>query len=517
MSVLASSGWLRIAVVLLTAPYLALVSLPGDWFWLQWVAYVPALLVVLHAPPRELVLLSWLFGAVSLMWLFRWIAPTLTIYLDIAPVYSTAVLVAYGTFCGLPHAVLWSAAPWLRRRFGGEWMWLWPAWFVVVELVSSFVVPLPFHQGMTQYRAGPIWQLASVTGTAGLTFLLALVNAVVAEGLHRRSQGRPWPLLGSIGALTTVLVVASLGAIRHRHVETRLQAAETLRYGQLQTRPTMLERRQQPPDSPFVEWMELTRALPRGTELAVWPEGASTYSLVHPNGGPTRAGRMVGEIARTRNLELLVGTIARGFTNSGELATFNAVQHVTRDGELGDRYDKLKLVPFTEYWPFGDGLVGLAEWLDIDKASLKHGTRPVVFEGSSARMAAPVCYESLLPGLFREFEGAELFVVVTNDGWFLDSAATHQHAMHAAVRAIELGRPIIHAAYTGVSFVVEPHGVILHETAPFTEVSRAVDVRLATFDTLYGQWGDWFALACLVGLVFRMVSHAPSRSDSDGR
>ena len=116
-------------------------------------------------------------------------------------------------------------------------------------------------------------------------------------------------------------------------------------------------------------------------------------------------------------------------------------------------------------------------------------------------MASPICYEAILSRVCRQFPGVELFVTITNDAWFGDSAAPHQHAMLAAVRAMELGVPLFRSAYTGVSLVVEPHGAIHYETTPFTEVNRVVDVRLGTVNTVYRRFGDWFVLLCLAGLV----------------
>jgi len=89
-------------------------------------------------------------------------------------------------------------------------------------------------------------------------------------------------------------------------------------------------------------------------------------------------------------------------------------------------------------------------------------------------------------------------VNITNDGWFGDTAAPHQHAMLAAAYAVELGRPMVRIAYTGVSMIVEPHGVIRYETRPYTEVAEVVDLRLATFDTPYRTWGRAFPWVCAV-------------------
>ena len=70
--------------------------------------------------------------------------------------------------------------------------------------------------------------------------------------------------------------------------------------------------------------------------------------------------------------------------------------------------------------------------------------------------------------------------------------------MLAALRATELGVPMVRSAYSGISFVVEPHGRIHSETEPFTEVARVVEVRLGTVTTPYGRFGDWFAWLCVI-------------------
>ena len=90
---------------------------------------------------------------------------------------------------------------------------------------------------------------------------------------------------------------------------------------------------------------------------------------------------------------------------------------------------------------------------------------------------------------------------MTNDAWFGTTAAPHQHAMLAAARATELGIPLVRSGYTGVSMVVEPHGRIYAETRPFERENKVVRVRMATFDTPYKRFGDWFVLLCALGLL----------------
>ncbi|MEM6930666.1 MAG: apolipoprotein N-acyltransferase, partial [Myxococcota bacterium] len=237
--------------------------------------------------------------------------------------------------------------------------------------------------------------------------------------------------------------------------------------------------------------------------LAVWPEGACPYSLAERDGKTPQATQILSRVAREQNLELIVGagTYVRQEGDDGQRDTinFNSVYHFHRDGSTSDRYDKMVPLPFGEYWPFGDFLKDLSYSLGI--GNFRPGDTPVLFDGDRVKMASPICYEAILPHVCRRFEGADLFVTITNDAWFLDTSAPHLHAMLAAIRSTELGIPMIRSAYTGVSFVVEPHGEIRHETVPFTDVARVVDVRLGKLDTFYRRWGDWFVLLCAFALV----------------
>ena len=87
---------------------------------------------------------------------------------------------------------------------------------------------------------------------------------------------------------------------------------------------------------------------------------------------------------------------------------------------------------------------------------------------------------------------------VTNDGWFGSMFAPHQHAMLAVNRTVELGIPLYRVAYTGVSLSADPAGRISHETRPYEEVSRVVEIKPGRIDTFYRTYGDWFPALCLL-------------------
>lgn len=506
----------RWAAAIVGAWGLTLLAPPLNLHGLHWVAYLPMFWALRADSPRANLRLGYAYGFVAVASLFWWIVPTITTF---SPGFWTPaallVLVLFSAVFGLPYVVLWSAVHPLRRRLGAWWVVALPALQVLLEWFGTYALLFPYHHGVSQYRFPYTWQLVSVTGIWGLSYLVFLVNAALAEVMYRRREGRGVPvvpLAGAVGALSAVIV---WGAWRYERVEAQLRDAERVTVAQLQSSQGMLERMRRSPTDEFELWMSQTRGVPDGTDLAVWPEGASPYDLAVTKGSRGKPSRSLSRLAAAKELELIVGGgshVREQLPDGGrEYVLYNSVFHISDDGELEGKYDKMVPLPFGEYLPFGDWAPDLRRSLGI--GDFHAGDVPVVFAADGATIASPICYEAILSRVCRQFPGADLFVTVTNDAWFGDTAAPHQHAMLAAVRAVELGVPMFRDAYTGVSMVIEPHGAIHYETDPFTDVHRVVEVRVAAIDTVYRRWGDWFVLLCAATLGFlalRRISQAPA-------
>jgi apolipoprotein N-acyltransferase len=506
----ARSRWDRIAATLLGAAVLSILSPPLNWHWLHWVAYLPMFWAMREEDPRGNRWLSWLYGIVGVGLLFRWIVHTITVFSPIPKPGALAILLLFAAVFGLQYLLLWPAVHPLRKRLGTWWVLAFPALEIVIEWLCMKVLLFPYNHGVSQYRVPWTWQIVSVTGVWGASFVLFLVNSALAEVIYRRREGRPLPVGALAGAGAVLLATVGFGAWRTQRVEQALQQAPVLRVAQLQSDKDMEYRMTHSARSAFEEWVAATRAVPPGSaDLVVWPEGACPYDL---NEIPERinlARQGLGELARRGGFELLVGGGTRLRTPDPEMGedrvdVFNSVYFFRKDGTVSEpQYDKMVPLPFGEYLPFGDYFPELGRTLNI--GDFRAGTEPVLFDSAIGEVASPICYEAILPDTARQFHAADLLAVVTNDAWFGDTANPHQHAMLAATRATELGIPMFRSAYTGISLVVEPHGAIHSETDPFEAVSRVVEVRLAKFDTLYARWGNWFVGVCGLGLVIALA------------
>ena len=180
-------------------------------------------------------------------------------------------------------------------------------------------------------------------------------------------------------------------------------------------------------------------------------------------------------------------------------------------------YRKAHLVPFGEYIPLR-GIFPPFEWVAgrLIPADFQAGKSfdPLVTEEGGFQIIPLICFEDTIGRLARKFvrQGEpQLIVNVTNDGWFWESAGSIQHLANARFRCIELRRPMVRAANTGVSCIIDELGSLYdQESTPPFERKIADDVTGSTFVTgclpgtvrmqkdspltIYARFGDWFSV-----------------------
>ena len=492
---------LRVAVTLLSASLLSLLAPPANWHLMHWFVFLPFFWVLQEDTPRANRWYGYLYGVFSVAVLFRWIVDTITLFSPIPWVVSIGILLLFAAVFGAPYVLIWGAVHPLRKRIGTWWVVVLPAVAVVTEWLSTYLILFPYHHGASQYRVPYTWQILSITGIWGLTYLIYLVNCGWAEILYRRREGElAFPVYAVTGPIAVLSSVVIFGAIRYERVEETLRKAPTVRMAQIQLATTMVERMSSDARSSFREWVRLTdRFRPGQVDIVVWSEGSCPYFL-----SDERNRLPISQIAKSGQFEFIVGAGARDpvpGSSDGDFNIFNTVYFFDDQGEMTGRYDKMVPLPFGEYLPGSRWFPALAGMIP-GVGDFRPGVIPTVVEGTHLRVATPICYEAILGRVCRQYPDPDLLVNVTNDGWFGDTAAPHQHAMLAAIRATELGVPMFRAAYSGVSMIVEPHGHIYAETVPFTQVTRITTLRAITIPTFYGRFGDWFVWLCMAIVGF---------------
>jgi apolipoprotein N-acyltransferase len=235
------------------------------------------------------------------------------------------------------------------------------------------------------------------------------------------------------------------------------------------------------------------------------------------------------------DLDVLEG----GAVEATEDARYNSTYLVQDGNVMPSRYDKLHLTPFGEVMPYisrwktleslflqvGIGAAGMQFNLDAGSRAVTHTLET---ESGPVRLATPICFEGIMPGVCRRLayaagqRRADLFVQVTNEGWFGDfDPGREQHLQIVRWRAVELGISIVRAANTGISAAIDPSGRVTQRGVERGDtkvegVLRA-SVPLAGSSTLYGRLGDvvgWISLG--LGALIMLAGVVRARRESQG-
>ncbi|MFD7446032.1 apolipoprotein N-acyltransferase [Streptomyces sp. NPDC059909] len=489
---LSASPWWRGVAVFATGalPVLAFPA-PGLW-WFAYVALVPWLLLVRTAPTgRRAVVEGWLGGTGFMLAMHHWLMPNLHVFI---------LLIA--ALLGL----LWAPWGWLvRSMLGGApspgraaaAIAVVPSGWLMVEVVRSWEgLGGPWGLlGASQWQVPPALRLASVGGVWLVSLLVVAVNTAVVV-LVAVPTARV-PAVAGVCACALAVGAVWLWAPRPG------RSGEDVRIAVVQ--PGVING-VGGADRRFARGEQLTRELAgRDVDLVVWGESSVGVDLA---ARPRFAARLAA-VSRAVGADVLVNVDARRSDRPG---IFKSSVLVGPDGPTGDRYDKMRLVPFGEYVP-ARALLGWAT--SVGKAAGEdrmRGSRQSVMvlpddEGRAGLRVGPlVCFESAFPDMSRRLvrSGTQLLIAQSATSTFQDSWAPAQHASLAALRAAETGRPMVHATLTGVSAVYGPGGEPVGERlSTGTSASAVYEVPLAGGTTPYVRLGDWpvyGALAVLAAL-----------------
>ena len=197
---------------------------------------------------------------------------------------------------------------------------------------------------------------------------------------------------------------------------------------------------------------------------------------------------------------LLVGN---GYAPPGELSRtveYNSAV-LYEGGAISGRYDKVKLVPFTEYFPYGKLFPGLARWL-IDKFGYfwTPGPGPTLLASGQSRFAAPICFEDSFGRYMASFDKPDFYIIQTNDSWAKSESMQEQHLAMSIFRAAETGSIFLRVADTGATAVIAPNGHVVASLQPFEAATLHVDVPLGSASTTIYEAGGMnadIAILCI--------------------
>ncbi len=234
---------------------------------------------------------------------------------------------------------------------------------------------------------------------------------------------------------------------------------------------------------------------PARPPIIVWPESALPRLIGEEDA--LRARVMAGMPPQS---QLLTGGLHRIIDETGTASIFNSLLAISADGQIAARHDKVRLVPFGEFLPVQWLLepIGLRQLVNLPPGfAAGEDDRVIRLDGLPA-FAGFICYEAVFPRSRPYPSRPEMLVNVTNDAWFGTSGGPHQHLGHARFRAIEQGVPMIRAANTGISAVIDSAGRVrsMLGLGAVGHLDVALPARLAV--TPYSIIGDTGLLVLLL-------------------
>lgn len=433
---------------------------------------------------------------------------------------GTLYWIGWATLPGLLGALLWLPVftalfsgifTLVRKRWGNIAFLAVPFLWTGIEIINSMgAMAFPWNKLAYSFSRIPAMiQFASWTGAYGVTFWIMILNVLIYSAV--RNHGKAGRRNISIFIVLCILpLLHGLLTMNDRFEEEQLRIS--LVQGNIDPykkwTPEFI-------DTSFSVYHRLTnQGATQNPDFIVWPETATPAYIRHKYSYLRRIKTQIDSI----NIPLITGAPDYDWDEEGNFHTYNGALLIRPNSMKIERYNKIRLVPFSEKVPFVEQLPFLYNILDRihpDIGDFTSGDSICVFHAHSATLkrevafSIAICFESIFPGLIRQSieRGAEFLLIITNDGWFGNTSGPYQHHEIAVLRAIENRRSIARCANTGISSIIDPWGRVtmrskLNEEIVLTGFVPVNNER--SFYTRYGIWIERFFLS-INGLIITML------------
>jgi apolipoprotein N-acyltransferase len=500
---------------------------PFDLAALAWFAAVPMLIAVDRAPTYGRALfLGWWAGVVETGGGFYWLIDLAHRFAGFSWIAAALVFFAFCASRALIFLLFTAVARAIRTRLRVPFALLAPPLMVACELAVPQVFPC--GQWISQAWQPLVIQIAELTGPWGVTALLMAVNGALVDLIDDGPRAARWPLIGAAAALAASLI---FGAVRMRQVDDALTHAEWLKIGLVQPNIAYSADGELSAEEAVRELtalQEQSRRLQKlGADLVVWSEGSYPVTLPRDMTADFTEDSPA-MIRRGISIPLVIG--ASTYDTEHDQA-FNSAMLFETNGNIGGRYDKVRLLAFGEYLPGIEYFPWLRKLLPVGAGQFTAGAGPSLLSmhaptGTPWALGPVICYEDILPGYLRRVGALHpnLLVNLTSDSWFGAGSEPWEHLALSVYASVELRVAMVRAVNSGVSVLIDPNGRLLAKTYaddPYRHPRGADGVlvtapRMPGVDTVYVRFGYVFPSLCFASIGLMSVlawrKNAGSRS-----
>jgi apolipoprotein N-acyltransferase len=495
-------------IVLIAGCLLPLAFAPYDFYPLAIVSPAILFLAWTGNSPRRALLRGWLFGLGMFGTGVSWIHISIYGFGGVPLLLSLFLSGLLVAFLALFPAVLgYCLARWVpgisRHTFGWKLLLVFPAAWILSEWVRGwFFTGFPWLSLGYSQTDSPLAGFAPLLGVYGVSWVVALSAALLVMLLLERQMRQR---LAYGGALVSVWLLGFVAMSVHWTEPYGESIRVSLAQGNIpQDMKWLPELRQATIDL----YTEMTRSNWQ-SDLVIWPESALPdfyhRQRDHLDG--------LAEEARQHNTDLLIGALTM------DLDTDQYFNSMVGLGNGETFYHKQHLVPFTEYLPLKSVLGSVVDFMNVPMSDFTAGAvDQSLIEVAGQKVGISICFEDAFgEEVIRTLPEATILVNVSNDAWFADSSAPHQHLQIARMRTLEAGRPMLRGTNTGMTAIIDAAGR-LQATAPQFETTVLTgDVQPMQGMTPYARWGNRAVVSgamLLVGFgVWRVRRTARGQSD----
>lgn len=499
-----------IILSLLSGLLFALTFPPFDLDFVAWIALIPLLFAIDGQKPLRALLYGFLCGMSFYLIGLSWIINTMVNFGGMPLPLSWLVLSLLAAYLSSYISIF---CFFLQRIVRDNPVYLFlvaPLAWTSLEYARSSYPELGFSWlglGYSQVDSLAVIQMAEFTGVYGVSAWIVLVNAglfILLRGLYGGEMIAKLRL--PIGAALILVSSIFLGYGFYDLTRASTSDSQKVDVALIQGNIAQhLKWDRSYRDQVMGIYQRLTLGAAKSKpDLIVWPEAVTPFYFSLDK----ERSQQVVNIVKESDSPLLLGSPFLKYED-GKPKLLNSAFLLTADGEINERYDKMHLVPFGEFVPFED-LLWFVNKMATGVSDFRRGDEPKVFTlplkgRKDTKFGVSICFEIVFPDLVRQpvKRGAQFLVNITNDAWFGNSAASYQHIDMAAMRAVENNVPIVRAANTGISGMIDADGRIVKATEIFVEEALLTTIHPSTTPiTFYSHFGDIFSYICIAGMVF---------------
>lgn len=481
--------------------------------FLSWFALVP-LLYSLHDKDNKTAFKSGFFcGLFFFFTTIYWIYHSITHYGPL-PLYSSLLLVLLlscylALFIGL-FAYLYTIQ---MRKSSLPSMLIAPLlWTSLEYLRTHLLTGFPWALlGYTQYENTLIIQISDITGVYGISFLIVAINGALIDALliKRRKAERPLlQLYPSYLCLAGLVIFIAFVFVYGYSSVNKTFSYKTVKIAIIQGNIEQDKKW----DKTFVRhvidtYKNLTiKTLNEKPDLIIWPETALPFYY----GKDILLTEEINTFVKEIKTYLLTGSMIikdrKEKSDEKKSIYTNSAILFDKNGKLSYIYDKIHLVPFGEYVPLRKVLF-FVEKLTYGIGDYTPGDSFLKAVSTFGSFSTVICYEIIFPDLVRKFFKKEnnFLINITNDAWFGNTSGPYQHFSMAVFRAIEIRKPVVRCANTGISGFIDEKGSILKKTNLFERLSLIENININNSITFYSKYGDIFSYLTIIVSIILLI------------